>query len=186
MAHIKQSKNVWKAQVERAGVRTAGTFRTKEEAETWASNEEAAIMDAANRKREIDALLVSKAYASLLTRLPPRVIDAAMAIPYTHKEIVTDAVPKGLMSGVYFLVLKGQVVYVGQSKNVFHRLARHIRDGREFDSFNVLPCPPERLDAVEGLYIDAFMPGMNNSFGRPRRGIPAVAEEVDEGSLTPS
>ena len=79
-------------------------------------------------------------------------------------------VPSG--SAVYFLIKNGLVVYVGQSPNVFSRLARHsIRD---YDSIGILPAPADQLLKLEQYWIAALKPEYNET---GKNGIPIAALE---------
>ena len=56
--------------------------------------------------------------------------------------------------GVYELFLGGDLVYVGQSKNVQNRIMTHIREGNlMFDSFNMTKCEVGDLNDIEARYI---------------------------------
>jgi len=64
--------------------------------------------------------------------------------------------------GVYFLLFRGQVVYVGQSKDVVARINRHIDEHlKEFDRVLYLPCPAELLDYYEKRLIVLLRPQYN-------------------------
>lgn len=88
-------------------------------------------------------------------------------------------------SGVYQLLLKGQVVYVGQSENVFGRIATHwvvmkrkkppshhhrARDEKyqqiKFDAVRVEWCAVEDLDAQELKLIQQYRPQKNKVMNR--------------------
>ena len=62
--------------------------------------------------------------------------------------------------GVYFLVKKNKVVYVGQSVTPYARIASH-RD-KKFDSAYMIPVPSSMLNAVEGALIRAMNPPLNS------------------------
>ena len=64
--------------------------------------------------------------------------------------------------GVYFLIRRGRIMYVGQSINPLCRLGQHAAE-RNFDSFVVLPCKQEDLSTIEGGYILKFRPPWNKS-----------------------
>lgn len=82
-------------------------------------------------------------------------------------EVVEAAVPLDNMVGIYFLIKDSEVVYVGQSTvNILGRVAKHIRNGKEFDSFSYMRCDVEDIDAMEAKYITAFSPRLNTSFGK--------------------
>jgi hypothetical protein len=63
-------------------------------------------------------------------------------------------------SGVYFLCHLGEVVYVGQSVNVFGRVGAHIGD-KTFDSAFFARVPRSDLDYVEGALIRSLEPKYN-------------------------
>ena len=89
--------------------------------------------------------------------------DISLAISGKHmltqKEIVKAAQPfdENNNCGVYFLVAKGRVTYVGQSVNVPTRVQTHKRY-KEFDSYCFIPCEKDDLNVLESLYIHAFSP----------------------------
>ena len=70
-----------------------------------------------------------------------------------------------LSSGIYFLILGDQVVYVGQSEfSVFTRIGTHTRD-KEFDSFHYIEVDSEgdNLSELEAFYILQYLPVYNKS-----------------------
>lgn len=93
--------------------------------------------------------------------------------------LVEGALELGAMlrSGVYLLLHRGTVVYVGQSKQVLRRVYAHRvvwaakRKGRRltqlrtqgilFDDFLMVPCPEDRLDGLERELIQRFRPRCN-------------------------
>jgi hypothetical protein len=77
--------------------------------------------------------------------------------------------------GVYFLKKGGSIVYIGQSVNVYSRVAQH-RGVKDFDSVDFLPCARESLDDIEGFFIRLICPGQNGynpatGNGAPRSSI---------------
>ena len=78
----------------------------------------------------------------------------------SESAIVDAAKPIDGCSGVYFLVARGRVVYVGQSINVFSRVRDHL-GYKEFSRFAWVPCNPEILDKLESLYIHTLKPKLN-------------------------
>lgn len=78
--------------------------------------------------------------------------------------IVDAAKPWAKCSGVYFLTRGNRVVYVGQSTNVFHRVASHT-SSKQFDSMAWVPCDPSSLDRLESLYIHVLKPELNANTG---------------------
>jgi hypothetical protein len=74
------------------------------------------------------------------------------------------------MSGVYFLVKDGIVVYVGQSTNVEKRLINHKHSEKQFDSFRVISCAENLLLYYERRWIKRFKPIYNMPTGGSRIG----------------
>lgn len=89
-----------------------------------------------------------------------------------------------LLSGVYALVSKGQVIYVGQSKSLYQRIyahrtrARRIAKGDRlpdwitakafvFDQVFIRPCPLDQLNALEAEMINRYKPKFNQSLKTP-------------------
>ena len=78
-----------------------------------------------------------------------------------------------LRSGVYLLSREGRVVYVGQSKCPLARIAAHRSLARKrvpwwlpirgviFDKAEVIPCHPDRIDALERGLIELYRPPNN-------------------------
>ena len=66
--------------------------------------------------------------------------------------------------GVYFLFDNKQLVYIGESNNVYMRIGQHIKDGKKkFDSFEIYPCNDRKK--LEGFLIRALSPKYNVSDG---------------------
>lgn len=92
-------------------------------------------------------------------------------VPILVKEPCQWAVPQSLalvadrlievpeISGIYFLVLGGEVVYVGQSCNVATRILNH--KNKTYDRALVLPCPRSKLNEIEAAFIGFFKPALN-------------------------
>ena len=68
--------------------------------------------------------------------------------------------------GVYFLLKRYEIVYVGQSLNVFNRIQQHRKD-KDFDRFAWVNVDQSLLDAVERMYIHLFKPPLNISIPNP-------------------
>ena len=83
-----------------------------------------------------------------------------------------------LRSGVYALVCRGEVMYVGKAKNFLNRLYTHRsqwqakRKGRTvpsfipikgvlFDEIHVWPCALDTIDALEREKINHYKPRLN-------------------------
>jgi hypothetical protein len=64
--------------------------------------------------------------------------------------------------GIYFLLDEGQVVYVGQSINLWARLYDHVCKGKmQFDRYFTLTCKRSELTPLESRYIRKFQPKYN-------------------------
>lgn len=70
---------------------------------------------------------------------------------------ITD--PLQATSGVYLLYQRGNLLYVGQSTNVYARIPHH--KDKPYDKVLFLPCSVEVLDVVESALIAALRPKMN-------------------------
>ena len=65
-------------------------------------------------------------------------------------------------AGIYFLWRGNVIVYVGQTRAGFGRIATHIAQSQKvFDGVSFLRCEADQLDEVERKYIDRFMPEYN-------------------------
>jgi len=77
--------------------------------------------------------------------------------------------------GVYFLTHKGRIVYVGQSKNCFLRVAQHFMDKtKQFDDAMHLPVSQDKLLIIESAFIVAIKPPLNKlipTYGIERIGL---------------
>ena len=93
-----------------------------------------------------------------------------------------------LRSGVYALTLRGEVIYVGQTKTLLERLWRHWHNrnkvfrreagwskvkGIPFDGLWVRPVPIADLDSVEREMIAKYRPRHNDRLV-PKVEIPAA------------
>jgi hypothetical protein len=75
--------------------------------------------------------------------------------------------PRPTESGIYFLFLGGALQYIGQSANVFTRVAAHRKGGAiSFDDWVVISAPLGDLDAIEANYIRKFKPPFNRGLRR--------------------
>lgn len=80
-----------------------------------------------------------------------------------------------LRQGVYLLSREGVVVYVGQSKCMLVRIYTHRAlsnkrapawmqtRGVRFDRVEVIPCHPDRVDALERGLIEFYQPVHNKT-----------------------
>lgn len=74
------------------------------------------------------------------------------------------------LQGIYFLILKEEIVYVGQSVDILARIGQHHGAGVEFDGFSYsrVDSDKESLHMIEAQYIDKFQPKLN--LRRPKIG----------------
>lgn len=78
----------------------------------------------------------------------------------TERQIVRAGRKINEFTGIYFLIRGSNVVYVGQSKNIYSRIAAHS-SSKSFDSMAWIACNAEKLDSLESLYIHFFKPELN-------------------------
>jgi hypothetical protein len=90
-------------------------------------------------------------------------------------ELVRIDVSAALRSGVYLLSRDGVVVYVGQSKCPLVRIYTHRSLARKrvpgwlkvrgvvFDTAEVIPCHPDRINALEQGLIEFYKPVYNKT-----------------------
>lgn len=89
-------------------------------------------------------------------------------LAFTPAEIIAAAAPdiKGRVSGyggVYFLIWKGRIVYIGKATTLRERLNAHIREGRPHDGVTVIAGLPGHIaSALEDCYVRAWSPPWNS------------------------
>ena len=72
---------------------------------------------------------------------------------------------KVVKEGVYFLYDGEELVYIGQSDNIYRRIGQHISDGvKRFDSFCFYEVGEERI-ILESYLINKFKPKYNQTCG---------------------
>ena len=74
--------------------------------------------------------------------------------------------------GIYFLRKSGSIVYIGQSVNVYSRVAQH-RNTKDFDAVDFMPCDKNKLNEIEGFLIRLIMPPQNGYKPNTSAGAPA-------------
>lgn len=105
--------------------------------------------------------VVLRAFAEQFDWARPKLTGPRPRLTLDEETIVSLAVPVDDLCGIYFLVRDARVVYVGQSTNVFRRVAQHMNNGMEFDAYHFLPVPVHELDKVEDKYIRLLKPKLN-------------------------
>lgn len=72
---------------------------------------------------------------------------------------------KVVKEGVYFLYDGEELVYIGQSDNIYRRIGQHISEGvKRFDSFCFYEVGEERI-ILESYLINKFQPKYNQTYG---------------------
>ena len=80
----------------------------------------------------------------------------------TANEIVKASLPWKNLSGIYFLISGDEVVYVGQSVNIYSRIQEHSKL-KQFERYAYIHCSVEMLDKLESLYIHFLQPKLNGN-----------------------
>lgn len=91
-------------------------------------------------------------------------------------EIVAAARPWESATGVYFLVADDEVVYVGQSTNVYVRLSQH--KDKQFIKYAFVPCDKAALDKLESLYIHCLRPRLNGKAWDGSKSAPVTLDAL--------
>lgn len=63
--------------------------------------------------------------------------------------------------GIYALFLQGQLVYIGRSGDIRHRVGEHRTAGREFDAARAVVCETEHMNWLEVALINLLQPPGN-------------------------
>lgn len=87
-------------------------------------------------------------------------------------------VRKRVFSGVYFLLLKEEIIYIGTSRNVHGRVAEHRINGRQFDKAFFVEADGDEREMLERALIKAITPSQNRRHN-PR--APMVREVASIG-----
>ena len=81
-------------------------------------------------------------------------------------------------SGIYALYLHDEIVYIGQSLNVFTRVDKHINEGvKDFDYFKVFLCHKYKLDKFEKELIRQHKPHYNIAHNPKPKAKPVAVKE---------
>ena len=163
MAHIRMHKDKWRVEVLRHGIRKSKVLPTYAEAVAWGEDQQGRLDGA--RARYLSESEAKTIDVPLLTSIPVTVLDAMRGIPHGVNDVILASVPISENIGIYFLLRGQEVVYVGQSIDVLTRIARHKREGKWFDHYTIMAAPEDQLDRLEAMYIRAFVPCDNISFG---------------------
>lgn len=79
--------------------------------------------------------------------------------------------PLTKQSGVYFLKLKQEIVYVGQSVNMSARVSGHW--DKDFDEVTFFFCDPAELNTWEGFFIRLLRPRLNGGVATNKANLSA-------------
>lgn len=85
---------------------------------------------------------------------------------------------KPMVSGVYMLFLKHELVYIGRSSDCYGRINTHRANGRPFDASFVTPISTEDVRWVEAALIEALQSKQNRVGGSLRAARAAAPESA--------
>lgn len=98
-------------------------------------------------------------------------VEERKGLPDELRELAGDleeGVVMALFPCVYFLILNGAVVYVGQTENLCARTGFHL-ECKEFDSIWFIRVPQESLYSIERHWITKLRPPLNGEYAVGRR-----------------
>lgn len=128
----------------------ARTFATLEEANEWADEQERAIRE----ERQ------SRGWTSVRQRELERIMGDPERM--SAAQIVASAAPVACFIGVYVLIRRGAIVYVGMSNATLYRVGQHWKNGVDFDSYRMFECADMAEAAVlESKLIEKHRPPLN-------------------------
>jgi len=81
------------------------------------------------------------------------------------KEIINKSKEFNNKCGIYFLLNKTEIVYIGQSKHILNRIFAHYKDPNKiFNKYFYVEVDKDKLDKTEAEYIIKFTPKYNKDF----------------------
>ena len=87
---------------------------------------------------------------------------ANLLMPDLDKVVHVGDFSQMAVTGIYFLIHEGVVVYVGQARNIRSRVGQHLSEGaKEFNSVAYVRCKLSSLDCLERGYIERLLPKYN-------------------------
>lgn len=92
---------------------------------------------------------------------------------FSPQHIVKKSVPYELndgpnKGGVYFLLDKNKIVYIGVSNSIYRRLVQHFNKKLPFTHYWCFGGMPEMfVEAIESYYIHKFKPSLNEKYPIP-------------------
>jgi hypothetical protein len=87
--------------------------------------------------------------------------NAPVSIQHVRPLLPQPPTPQACSSGVYFLCLGPDVVYVGESIEVYRRTAQHV-ETKQYDRWYFTPVPRHLLKIVESRFIHLLKPKYNH------------------------
>ena len=73
-----------------------------------------------------------------------------------------------LVRGIYFLFDGSNLVYIGQSENIFKRVPIHL-ETKKFDNWNYIEFVEDDLDILEAEFILKYQPKYNKTIPKNNR-----------------
>jgi len=65
-------------------------------------------------------------------------------------------------SGIYFLLDKEEIVYIGKSTNIIKRVTEHFSEGiKKFNLYSYIPVEVDSLSEAEDFFIKKYKPKYN-------------------------
>ena len=109
----------------------------------------------------------------------PQVIKTVPPTSIANVKGLTEITHVLYPPGVYFLVEKDEVVYVGQSINPMSRIGEHLRSKQgKFSRAYFIPVPQFMLDTVEGGFIKLLSPVLNGNPGPSAGGFEEMSQQI--------
>lgn len=101
-------------------------------------------------------------------------LDEVAPLPEVPRDDFMSVRQKAVVCGIYVLLAGETVQYVGQSRNIYSRIAQHMACAPfEFDNFAVHECADIYLGVEEARLIDSLQPKWNKEIpahgGKPHR-----------------
>lgn len=128
------------------------------------------------RARGINTNTLNHKHVLLLAHVTCEILDPMSLLSLEELRESCISWPTG--PAIYFLFLKGELVYVGCSKNVLARIGGHssgTKHRKDFDSYTFVPVPEGTdMEDLERRYIAALRPSENvislfpSDFGPPK------------------
>lgn len=128
------------------------------------------IKHALSGKKRLERRLAQAGMFEFAHRKPQLVTEKLHEIATGGEKVLSEndilEIQTPRISGVYFLIARGRVKYVGQSVDVHNRVATHRREKQErFDRAVFIPVREALLLRVEALYIRLLRPEWNGTKG---------------------